>query len=229
MDCTNCGAAIPPKEEEFAGTCYGCGESLGFQPFVSETDEALDRLEQRVREARFHELAGAAEVADDIELGDPEEGIDFEANRRSLAETHEFFAPVLPIFGTEEDARASASRHPTARDGQTPTRAVAYEYYRVTGNIRGAPTSFWVEVSSNAKGDTSARSKYCQYVSEQGWKLFDREGRFEWPEDPAKRHPAKRRSLDVSASTHDEPDEYLYRLTSNSPLVLGRRERTQGT
>lgn len=224
MDCTNCGAAIPPKEEESAGTCYNCGEHLGSWPLVNATGEALDHLEQRVREIRFHELAGAAEVADDIELGEPEEDIDFDANRRSLAETHPFFAPVLPIFGTEEDARASASRHPTARDGRTPTRAVAYKYYWVTGNIGGDVTSYWVEASS----DVSARSKYCKYVSEQGWKLFTREGRYEWSNDPRKRHPAKRSSLDVSGPTSDEPVKYLYRVTSKSPLVLGQRERTQG-
>ncbi len=224
MDCTNCGAAIPPKEEETAGTCYACGESLGFQPFVNETGEALDRLEQRVREIRSDEWVGVEEMVDGIELDGAEEDIDFEANRRSLAETHEFFAPVLPIFGTEEDARASASRHPTARNSRIPTRTTAYQYFQVTGNIGGEVTSFWVEASS----DSSARSKYCEYVSEQGWKLFTREGRYEWSTDPRVRHPAKRRSLDVSRPTSDEPAKYLYRVNSRSRLVLGQRERTQG-
>lgn len=165
MHCTNCGAAVPPKEQESARTCYACGEIL----------------------YRGHEEA----------------------------------SNVTPIFASEEEVRGSADRHPTTRASRTPTRAIADEYYQVTGNIGGKKTTYWVEASS----DTSARDKYCTYVKEQGWKLFDRQGLYKWSKDPSERHPAKRRSLDVSGPTRDEPAEYLYRVTSKSPLLLGRRER----
>lgn len=199
MDCNNCGAVIPPNEEETAGTCYSCQAVL-------EHPEELDARET---------------LADEDWDVRRREGVEA---HRLLIETHGVTTPILPIFASEDEVRDSADRHPATRVNRGSRRATTYEYYQVTGNIGGKVTSHWVEASS----DTSARSKYCTYVSEQGWKLFTRAGRYEWPEDPRERHPAKRSSLDVSTPTRDEPDRYLYRLTSKSPLVLGRRERTEG-
>lgn len=127
---------------------------------------------------------------------------------------------VSPIFASPEEARIAARRHPSTVGARTRN----LHYYQVTGNIGGQLRAYWVQAST----DGVAREMYRKYVSRKGWKLFNGDLGYSWPDVPSERYPAQRESLDVTAPSRDIPPEYLYRANSRAEVELVRPSRTEG-
>lgn len=123
-----------------------------------------------------------------------------------------------PIFASTEEARTAAQRHPSASGARLRT----LHYYQVAGNIGGQLTTYWVQAST----DGVAREMYRRYVSRKGWKLFNGNFGYSWPDVPSERYPAQRESLEVTAPSRDAPREFLYRASSKAEVELVRPPRT---
>lgn len=102
MYCNSCGVAIPPKEEETAGTCYNCGETLWPQLHLVRDKQGEPR-EITEEEPVPHDFG--LDVADEL-----------------AAEHSEYLqaSAATPLFTTGPEIDAAKDRHPSTPQTQGP-------------------------------------------------------------------------------------------------------------